>query len=275
MREFVSQNNHLFFFSRYAVQKGPGVFENIVRRRLAQDVLMVEGSGPSIKAGIPSQVVRLPQGGDQWFSIPQDILDGAPGWVYKNGMAIWDFPLGGNIPNYFATNILTHDHWARFFIQSADQKYVELSPAQGQLLRPMTFDVQNIKEGKVFVALPANTSFAGLKGVLLLKSRDASGITSVWLHHSDDTGITFQAPADGWLGIQYPYDAKWRIDIDGKPARFYRADKSFIGLPITQGEHKILIRYWPGSWLRWGLPLSAVLTCVLFIILIVYALYEN
>lgn len=189
-------------------------------------------------------------------------------------MTIWDFPVQGNIPSFYASNIFTHDHWVRFFIQTADQKMIELTPAQGELLQPMTFDVQNIKEGKIFVALPANTSLAGMSGILLLKMRDASGITSVWLHHSDETGINFQAPEDGWLGIQYPYDPKWRIGVDGKPVHFYRVNKSFIGLPITQGEHKILIRYWPDSWLRWGLPLSAIVTSALFLILIIYSLYE-
>jgi len=274
MKDYISQNNKLFYFTGYAVQDGPGIFESIVRRKLAQDVMMVQGYGPAIRREMPSRVVPAAIGNDQWASIPMNISDGWPGWVYRNNMMIWDFPLQGSLPAYYATNIFTHDRWVRFFIQTPDNRIVELSPAQGQLLRPMTFDVQNIKEGKVFVALPADTSFVGYNGMLLFKTRDASGITSVWLHHSDETGIDFQAPADGWLGIQYPYDSKWRIDVDGKPAHFYRADKSFIGLPITRGGHKILIRYWPDSWLRWGLPLSVFLTSALFIVLIIYSLYE-
>ncbi len=274
MREYVSQNNKLFYFTVYAVQQGPGIFENIVRRKLTQDVMMVDGHGPSVIKGIPSRIDPVAAGNDQWGSIPMNVSDGWPGWVYRNDMMIWDFPLQGSLPSYFATNIFTHDRWVRFFIQTADQKIVELAPVQGQLLRTMTFDVQNIKEGKVFVALPADISIAGLNGMLLFKTKDASGITSVWLHHSDETGINFQAPADGWLGIQYPYDPKWRIDVDGKPARYFRANRSFIGLPLSQGEHKILIRYWPDSWLRWGLPLSVIVTCVLFIILIIFALGE-
>jgi len=274
MRDYVAQNEHLFFFTRYAVQKGAGVFDGIIRRRLAQDVMMVEAQEPSVRPTIPVQIIPKPHADDQWFSITRVIDDTWPNWVYKNDLAIWDFPVQGSIPDYFATNIFVHDRWVRFFIVTADQKLVELAPAQGQLLRPMTFDAQNIKEGKIFVALPANMSFVGFKGMLLLKEQDASGITSVWLHHSDSTGINFQAPADGWLGIQYPYDPKWRIDVDGKPVRFYRANKSFIGLPIAQGEHKVLIRYWPGSWLRWGLPLSVILTSIIFITLIIYALLE-
>jgi hypothetical protein len=274
MKDYLSQNDHVFFFTKYAVHQGPGVFEKIVRRGLGSSVLMVEGQGSSITTDIPGRLAPLAIGVDQWFSVSEDIKDAAPGWVYQNNMMIWDFPLKGTIPDYFATNILTHDHWVRFFLQSADQKYMELAPVQGELLRPMTFDVQNIKEGKVFVALPVNMPLTGLKGVLVLKMRDASGITSVWRHHSDETGITFQAPADGWLGIQFPYDPKWRIEVDGKPVHFYRADKSFIGLPVMQGEHRILVRYWPYSWLRWGLPLSILLTSFLFILLILYALHD-
>jgi len=276
MKEYLAQNNKLFFFAGYGVRSGPGIFEKIVRHKLTSDVMMVEAkAAPSLRGEIPSQITPLPPGEDQWLSIPADAGDDdRPGWTYENGMAIWDFPLPGAIPDYFASNVFTHDKWVRFFIQTPDQKYSELAPVQGQLLMPMTFDVQNIKEGKVFVALPANMPLRGLRGILLLKTRDASGITSIWRHHSDETGITFQAPADGWLGIQFPYDPKWRIEVDGQSVRFYRADKSFIGLPVTRGEHKILIQYWPDSWLRWGLPLSVMLATILFIFLIFYALHE-
>jgi hypothetical protein len=273
MWDYVHQNDQLFYFASYGVKQGPGVFENIVRRQLTKEVLMVQGDEPSLKEDIPPRIARLPVVEDQWLSVTRE-YDDLSNLVYENGIVIAEFPLMGLIPDYFASNIFTSSPWVRFFIQTPDQKFTELAPAQGQLLRPMTFDVQNIKEEKVFVALPANMSFAGVKGLLLLKMKDASGITSVWRHHSDETGITFQAPANGWLGIQFPYDPKWRIEVDGKQAHFYRANKSFIGLPITQGEHKVLVRYWPGSWLRWGLPLSVILTSILFIILVFYSLYE-
>ncbi len=273
MGDYVSENNKLFFFARYAVQQRPGIFETIIRQHLAQDVMMVDGHELSVLADIPPSIAS-PRGNDQWFAISEDIKDDYYGWSYKHDRMIWESTFEGHIPDYFATNIFTRDPWVRFFLQSPDQKYMELAPAQGQLLRPMTFDVQNIKEGKVFAALPANTSFVGYRAVLFLKTRDASGITSVWLHHSDDTGINFQAPADGWLGIQYPYDPKWQIDMDGKPVDFYRVNKSFMGLPVRKGEHKILIRYWPHCWLRWGLPLSIGLTLFLFVGIILYALID-
>ena len=274
MKDYLAQNSKLFFFSKYAVYDRPGVFEDIIHRHLASDVIMVEGKEASVMARIPYQIKPFSNGEDQWSSISKVIDDTWPNWDFKDDMAIWDFPLDGNIPNYLATNILAIDHWVRFFIQTADGKYIELSPAQGQLIRPMTFDAQNIKEGKVFVALPANTSFVGFKGILLIKTRDASGITSVWRHHSDETGINFLASCEGWMSIQYPYDPKWQVELDGKKIPFYRVNKSFIGFPITQGEHKILVRYWPDSWLRWGLPLSIFMTMALFIALIIFALLE-
>ena len=162
MRDFVAQNNQLFYFASIGVKQRPGIFENIVRRRLAKDVMMVEGNGPSLNADIPSKISSFGPGERPMADITRNINDAWPGWVYRKDMVIWEFPLKGIIPDYFATNIFTHDRWVRFFIQSADQKYTEFAPVQGQLLRPMTFDVQNIKEGKVFVALPANTSFVGV-----------------------------------------------------------------------------------------------------------------
>ncbi len=273
MKAFLDQNDDLFFFAPYAVQQGPGVFEHMLRGGLARDVLMVDGTGPSIGNAIPASIRPRTPEPDQWMSVVKEIRDSWPGWAHEKAMAVWDFPVGGEFPGYFATDIMAHDKWVKFFIQSRDQNYAELSQAQGQLVRPMTYDVQNIKEGKVYVALPAEQSYKGFKGVLLFKMRDKSGITSVWRHTGDETGINFWAPSDGWLGIQYPFDPKWRIEVDGKPASFWRADQSFIGVPLSRGEHRILIRYWPDSWLRWGLPLSATVTFILFILLIIAALY--
>ena len=47
------------------------------------------------------------------------------------------------------------------------------------------------------------------------------------------------APADGFLRISEVYFPDWEISVDGKLVKKYRADLSWIAVPITKGEHTI------------------------------------
>ena len=78
----------------------------------------------------------------------------------------------------------------------------------------------------------------------------ASEIIDVWRNEHDNLGISYQAPRDGWLVIHFPFDERWRLTIDNKDAKFYRANKYFVSTPIRKGQHKILIQYWPNTFLR-------------------------
>ena len=60
--------------------------------------------------------------------------------------------------------------------------------------------------------------------------------------------------------------------MDSRQVHFYRANKSFIGFPISKGEHKILIQYWPHSPLRLLLLVSACLTTLGLPLIIILAL---
>ena len=63
----------------------------------------------------------------------------------------------------------------------------------------------------------------------------------------DDFGFIYQAPYDGWLVMHQPFDPKWKLSVDGKPAVFYKTNKSFIGFSLSKGRHAVLLRYWPGT----------------------------
>ena len=207
--------------------------------------------------------------------IPSPILDESGRMSFQKDMVIWDFQLSDPLPSHIATTIFTRDHNVRFIIQLADQRTMELEPAQGDLLRPYTFDVQNIKEGKVFVALPLDLKpLVNARGFLLIRAQSTSGVSKVWGHRSDRSVFDYEALSDGWLRVRIPYDPKWRIIVDDKPTRFYKVDESFIGFPMAQGHHKVLIQYWPHSWLRWALFFSALTAMVLFFIVITVSLRE-
>jgi uncharacterized membrane protein YfhO len=110
------------------------------------------------------------------------------------------------------------------------------------------------------------------KCVLLYPSGDNQGVEGLWRRQFDNLGIIYRARKDGWLVGHYPYDTKWKISVDGNPVAYWRVDKSFIGFPLTRGEHRILIQYWPHSPLRIMLLISALLTTLGLPLLIFLAL---
>jgi hypothetical protein len=275
MRQYINGNNHLFSFAPYAVESRPGVLETVIKKQLTNDLVVVEGQAPELLSAVPAYIKPQEQNQELWSMISSEFQEEGLKLRFQRDMFIWDFPLKGQLSSYVATTIFTQDHNVRFFIQLADQKTMELEPAQGGLLRPYTFDVQNIKEGKVFVALPSDLRpLVNAKGILLIRNQTSSGV-SVWQHQSDQLGFDYEATTKGWLRIKFPYDPKWRLTVDDKPCRFYKVDESFIGIPLTQGHHKIFIQYWPHSWLRWSLFFSAFTAMALFFILMGMALRER
>jgi len=144
-----------------------------------------------------------------------------------------------------------------------------LLPAQGLLNVPYTYDVQNVRVGWMTVLLPVEESITFNNLDLKVKLPDY--ISDVWRNEHDHLGITFNAPSDGWMVLHYPYDLKWHLTVDGKPAALYRVNQYFMGAPVSKGGHKVLLNYWPDTPLRWLLSISMVLTVVVFEGLIIYA----
>ena len=95
---------------------------------------------------------------------------------------------------------------------------------------------------------------------------------SVWKNEHDNMGINYHAPREGWLIFHYPYDNRWRLTIDDKPVKLYRVNQYFLGAPIKKGEHKILIQYWPDTWLRELIFISICLTIVTFLYLMLWGI---
>ncbi|MBI4309225.1 MAG: YfhO family protein [Candidatus Omnitrophica bacterium] len=276
MREYINNNKDLFSFASYAVESRPGTLETVIEKHLTGDLVVVEGKAPALLPGVPARMDPKKQAKERWLRFSHGINDEGQKMGLQREMLIWDFPLPGLLPSHLASTIFTQDHNVRFFIQWAGQKAVELEPAQGWLLRPYTFDAQNIKEGKVYAALPLDLRpLTDAQGVLFIRGQSASGVSMIWRHQSDQLGLDYDAPGQGWLRVRFPYDPKWRVTVDGQPSRFYKVDGSFIGVPLAQGRHKILIQYWPYSWLRWSLFFSALTAMAIFFIVMGKALRER
>jgi hypothetical protein len=214
--------------------------------------------------------INASQTESQWeYALAGTISDGSSNFTYDGQTVFLSLPLNPNFPDYLATAL--HGKNIKFLIETPEKKLIEFFPIPGELTHPLTFDVQNIKEGYAKAAFPRELFVTGTKYALILR-HNKEGVEQVWRHQFDHLGINFQAPKDGWMMLLYPYDPKWQITIDGERTAFERVNKSFIRVPVKAGEHKVLIEYWPSSALRWLLLISVLTASFSFFGLCIWCL---
>lgn len=61
--------------------------------------------------------------------------------------------------------------------------------------------------------------------------------------------IRVTAPGDAWLVLSDSWAPGWRVRIDGRPARLYRANYAFRAVRVAAGSHEVEFRYLPGSFI--------------------------
>lgn len=66
------------------------------------------------------------------------------------------------------------------------------------------------------------------------------------------------------LFLSIPYEKGWNVYVDGKKTPYYKIADTFIGIDISEGKHKIEMKFYPP-----GLILGGVVTSVSIIILII------
>ena len=69
---------------------------------------------------------------------------------------------------------------------------------------------------------------------------------------------------NGYLSLSIPYDKGYNIYVDGNKVDYEKVNKSFIGFKVSQGNHKVLIKY-EAPWLKEGKALSITGLCLLAI----------
>jgi len=72
----------------------------------------------------------------------------------------------------------------------------------------------------------------------------------------------------GYLVLAYTYYPGWRATVDGRPIEILRANYMFMALPLEAGEHQIVLRYWPVSFMLGALISSLSVLAVLGIALL-------
>lgn len=179
---------------------------------------------------------------------------------------IYAFDLPKEFPDYMASTVFTKD------AQDLQVKLgnVALTGVQGKITQAMSFDINNIHRGELRLSLPHDAP-AALPKVVLSWQRSGE-IIDYWKNTHDKIGFTYQAPHDGWLLLHMPYDAKWRLSIDGKNAAISKANKYFLATPIVQGSHQVLLEYWPNNLLIPMLILSIVLIFLSLIVVVRFGL---
>ena len=68
---------------------------------------------------------------------------------------------------------------------------------------------------------------------------------------------------DGLLYLNIVYNKGWKAYVDGIETELVRTDVCFSGLPISSGQHKIVLKYYPYG-LNYGLLafLAGVFMCI-------------
>jgi len=179
------------------------------------------------------------------------------------------FDLPDSFPSYISSSVFTRDQYS-LKATIGDRIF---KPAQGKLVRPFTFDVQNVHTEKLTVLVPEG--FIVSDPEVRLSVRLPEGLLKVSRNEHDNFGFEYRAEMDGWLVIHYPYDKKWRLILDGNPVSLFRANGYFIAFPVSKGDHQILLQYWPDTWLREMIGVSVALTVLVFFGLVLWGIQRE
>lgn len=267
IQDYLDRDQRIFFQARLAVSDGPSVFDEILQQGLDRTVIVIENDSPDQTAYVrplPTTLPRPQPPPQHKFNTLGMMLEEAI-TTYENNLALYWFDLPEGFSRYLATSIYTRDS----DLLGVTINNMELIPAQGKLILPYTFDVQNIVEDKLVVALPRDRHGEDYESIMFTyPMKNEIGIIRVLRYEPDTLELDYVAEEDGWFVMHYPYDKKWKIAIDGKPSQIYKANYSFMAVPIRKGNHTILLQYWPDTYLRLALGLSYL--TVFFVLIFVF-----
>jgi len=265
IQQYLTKNPHTIFFADYAFDSQHLNFADILRLNLGSRVIVVKGEkyNRSFIKNLERVSVAPMEIKKKFYNVSLDlgkarIHKNPSGWEY-----IFDLPV--DFPFYLSTSVFSDDYASWKLVVNGRV----LAPMQGKLTAPYTYDVQNIQDKKLTVLLPDPIK-QGVDINLQVKLPD--GILNVWKNTYDDLGFTYQAPKAGWLVFNYPYDEKWELSIDNHKTPISKANRYFIGAPISGGVHQVLLRYWPHTLLRSWIFISIVLSIVCFVWILCYSI---
>jgi len=127
------------------------------------------------------------------------------------------------------------------------------------LLKAMTIDT---KDKAAFAGLSAfdtaviNTNYMPEELAIDVNSLRADTLKMEKFSQNKISGTIKTSKAKA-LFFSIPFDHSWSATVDGKAAKLYRANLGLMALPLSAGEHKLVLQftppYWTLSWLLSGL----------------------
>jgi hypothetical protein len=169
----------------------------------------------------------------------------------RDGFTEYQFPLPQGFPPYQATTLLTPDR----YLITANVAGKELTPAQGYLIRPWTFDVGNVATKGLVVALPSDAQANTQIDVAVALD---PVVRDVWRNESDSVGLDYQAPSDGWMLLRNPYESGWEASVNGMNKPVLMANGTWMAVQVAKGLNKVLLEYKPAhSWNRTRILVNA------------------
>lgn len=112
----------------------------------------------------------------------------------------------------------------------------------------LTTDVKSFKTKEEFEAL----FFESSEGAVLLEEdlkieKGESGNVSFSSYSPGEMNIKTESPNKGLLYVSETYFPGWKAYIDGEEAKIYRANYSFMGIPVPAGGHEVYLKFQPES----------------------------
>jgi hypothetical protein len=267
IQEYLRRDGRMVYLADMAVPEDKASLARILEAGWDRRVVLVRDATDHVSD--PTQIRLVPAAQVpvriQHWDLPLDSMKRqktAQGIVYSAFLPL-DFP------SYLTTTVFTTDYFC-LQLRLAGQAF---NAVQGDLVVPFSFDVGNIHTRRLTVLLPAAFPAAGRS--FELTARTLGDITAITRNTNDELAFAYQAPHEGWLVLHYPFDPKWELTVDGRQQNIYRINRHFIGTFIDQGAHRIVLRYWPHTPLRFFTGLSMVLVIVVFVMAVGFGLRQE
>jgi hypothetical protein len=258
IQEYIRRDARVMYVADAAIAPDKNVYEQILKFNLDRRVVEAEGAYAEklqkytdlkLSSPVPPKFRRF----EYNFKLSQAAVK------KKSAGKEYQWKLPKDFPMYLSTAVFTPD------VQLWQVKAGEdvLVPAQGALVSPKTFDVNNVRDGYLTILMPKDAAVTEDVNLLVFTPAE---VINVWKFTHDELGLTYQVDKDGWWVMHMPYDPKWELYIDGKKTPIAKINGYFIGAPVTSGEHQIYLTYWPNSPLRFLIILSVLTAWVIMVI---------
>lgn len=84
--------------------------------------------------------------------------------------------------------------------------------------------------------------------------------------HSDKMRVRFRSPYDGIMVIQENYSPFWGAILDGEKVEILRANHAFMAVPVSAGEHELIVEYKPKAfYMGWSVGGAAWMAVLIWV----------